>query len=203
MFIQRCLIREVVCLNLLETIIVACGLSLDVCALMMCKGALFPTVGKEKVCRICVILACSQMAALLLGNAAGSVIRPKLGSDEVWTVLTVLSVLIFAGLGIIMFSKAWRNESVFESRKDTLETREIFVWAPAVSMDALLAGIGFSFLGSEIVPQTVAVGAATVIAAVLGLKIGFMLGYEQKTKSYVVGGILLLASGVEIAFRHI
>lgn len=190
-------------MDILETIIVACGLSLDVCALMMCKGALFPAVGKDKVCRICVILACSQMAALLIGNAAGSVVRPNLASDDVLAVLTVLSVLIFAGLGIIMFSKAWRNESVFETRKDTLETKEIFFWAPAVSMDAFLAGIGFSFLGAEIVPQTVAVGAATVLAAALGLKVGFMLGYEQKTKSYVAGGLLLIASGVEIAFRHI
>jgi hypothetical protein len=42
-----------------------------------------------------------------------------------------------------------------------------------------------------------------VITVIAGLFTGYRLGYEQKTKAYGVGGILLFIAAIELALKYI
>jgi putative Mn2+ efflux pump MntP len=48
-----------------------------------------------------------------------------------------------------------------------------------------------------------AVLADTVAMVIAGLYVGYHWGYEQKTKAYAVGGVLLLAGAVDTLFRFV
>lgn len=190
-------------MNILETIIVAAGLSLDTCALMMCKGATLSQVRKEKLIQICFIHMIWQSAALLLGNLIRSLpfIQPEKLSIQ--TALSLTSVFIFLGLAIYMFIKFIKDAPVYEHRKDDFSLKEICLWAWATSQDAFFSGIGFGFLNTDLLLQTISVLIVTALAVIIGLYCGYRLGFEHKAKVYLTGSFLLFCAGIDVIIRFL
>ena len=122
-------------------------------------------------------------------------------SKELQRVWNGFSVAIFAALGVYMLYKAWKNEPILETRS-TVSYRRTCVVAMATSLDAFFAGIGFGFLDSEIVVVGLVLELVTLLFVVLGVYTGYRLGYEQKTKAYRAGGIMLMISGIDVIIRY-
>ena len=43
----------------------------------------------------------------------------------------------------------------------------------------------------------------TVLMVVFGLYTGYRFGFEQKTKAYSIGGVLLIIGGIDVVIRYI
>lgn len=68
---------------------------------------------------------------------------------------------------------------------------------------SLALGVALGFLGTATVKLLTVIAAATIIVVIAGLHVGYHLGYEQKTKAYAIGGVLLLIGAVDTVFRFV
>ena len=189
-------------MNWLETILVTLGISLDIFAAMECKGAQLSKIEKKPLMILCVLFAVWQTAALYIGSAAGSFLRmrevsPSGGNTQ------IIAVAIFGVLGVLMIRKAWKNEPVIERRDDRYAWKSLIARLALISTWTLVLGVALGFLGTATVILLTAILAATVIVVIAGLHVGYHMGYEQKTKAYAIGGILLIAGAVDTIFRFV
>ena len=51
--------------------------------------------------------------------------------------------------------------------------------------------------------EILAIGIMTVLAVITGIVTGYRLGYEQKHKAQIIGGLILIAAGIEICITRI
>lgn len=190
-------------MNVLETVMVAAGLSLDTCALMMCKGAILPRLKKEKIIQICFINMIWQAAALLLGNLIRSLPFIKPEKLYIQTGLSLTSVFIFLGLAIYMFVKFLKDTPIYEHRTDDFTLKEICIWSWATSQDAFFSGIGFGLLNTDLLMQTILILTVTALAVTIGLHCGYRLGFDHKSKVYLTGSVLLFCAGIDVIIQFL
>ena len=151
---------------------------------------------------LCVLFAVWQTAALYIGSAAGAFLRmrevnPSQGNTE------IIAVAIYGVLGILMIRKAWKNEPILERRDDRYAWKGLIARLSLISIGTLVLGVALGFLGTGTVTLLTVISAATVIVVIAGLHVGHHLGYEQKTKAYAIGGVLLLIGAVDTIFRFV
>lgn len=189
-------------MNWLETILVTLGISLDIFAAMECKGAQLSKIEKKPLVILCVLFAVWQTVALYIGSAAGSFLRMREVSTKGGNT-QIISVAIFGVLGVLMIRKAWKNEPVIERRDDRYAWKSLIARLALISTWTLVLGVALGFLGTATVILLTAISAATVVVVIAGLHVGYHMGYEQKTKAYAIGGILLIAGAVDTIFRFV
>ena len=112
------------------------------------------------------------------------------------------SVIIFLALGVYMFAKGWRKKDFLE-RRGQISYQKAWAAAMMTSLDAFFAGIGFGFLGTEILAVGLILELVTLIFALAGTFVGYRLGYEQRTKAYAIGGIILIIAGIDVIIRYL
>lgn len=189
-------------MNWLETILVTLGVSLDIFAAMACKGAQLSKIEKKPMALLCVLFAVWQTAALYIGSAGGAFLRmrevsPESGNTE------IIAVAIFGVLGILMICKAWKKEAILERRDDGYAWKSLIARLALISTWTLVLGVALGFLGTGTVILLTAISAATVVVVIAGLYVGYRMGYEQKTKAYAIGGVLLLVGAIDTVFRFV
>lgn len=189
-------------MNWLETILVTLGISLDIFAAMACKGAQLSKIERKPLVILCVLFAVWQTAALYIGSAAGMFLRLRDVNPE-GSATEIIAVVIFGVLGILMICKAWKNEAIVEHCNNKYAWKGLIARLALISIGTLALGAALGFLGTARIILLIAVSAATVIVVIAGLYVGYHFGYEQKTKAYAIGGVMLLAGAVDTVFRFI
>ena len=99
--------------------------------------------------------------------------------------------------------KAWKNETILEHRDDRYAWKGLIARLALISIGTLAIGAALGFLGTARAVLLIAVSAATVIVVIAGLYVGYHFGYEQKTKAYAIGGVMLLVGAVDTVFRFV
>ena len=189
-------------MNWWETILVTLGVSLDIFAAMACKGAQLSKIEKKPLVKLCVLFAVWQTAALDVGSIVGSILRmreanPRTGNTQ------IIAAVIFGVLGMLMIRKAWKNELIIERRDDGYAWKSLVVRLALISVWTLVLGVALGFLGTGTAMLLTVISVATVLGVIAGLYVGYHLGYEQKTKAYAIGGVLLLIGAVDTIFRFV
>ena len=189
-------------MNWWETILVTLGVSLDIFAAMACKGAQLSKIEKKPLVKLCVLFAVWQTAALDVGSIVGSILRmreanPRTGNTQ------IIAAVIFGVLGVLMIRKAWKNEPIIERRDDEYAWKGLVVRLALISVWTLVLGVALGFLGTGTAILLTVISVATVLVVIAGLYVGYHLGYEQKTKAYAIGGVLLLIGAVDTIFRFV
>ena len=188
-------------MSLMEIIVISVGLSLDVFAVVVCYGAVLLRIERSKMSKIILIFALWQVGAVVGGcyimripylSDAVNVMRP------LWQLFTVI---IFVSLGIYMLYKAWRNEPILERLSDVKAGQVCFA-ACFTGIDAVIAGVGFGFMKTVILPVALSMLIITILVVIGGIYTGYRLGYEQKTRAYRIGGVLLMLSAVNIIIKY-
>ena len=104
--------------SLLEIILISVGLTMDVFAYALCKGAMLSEIRKKNLFKICSIFTIWQVISMILGNLLTNIpFIAKLGTYAGQKSNT-FSVLIFLGLGIYMIVKAIREKPVEEKKEE-------------------------------------------------------------------------------------
>ena len=188
-------------MSLLEIIVISVGLSLDVFAVVVCYGAVLLKVERSKLVKMILIFSLWQVGAVVGGcyimhipylREAVTVMRP------LWQLFTVI---IFISLSIYMLYKAWRNEPILEHLSD-VRAGQICIAACFTGIDAVIAGVGFGFMLTYILPVALSMLIITILVVIAGIYTGYRLGYEQKAKAYNCGGMLLVISAVNIIVKY-
>lgn len=189
-------------MSLIEIIWISIGLSLDIFAVMVCKGAVISKLPTRQVAKSCAIFAIWQVLALVLGDRIAILPNFADKSQHLAHSLEMLSGVIFAGLGILMIYKGRNKKPFLEKREDDFFTKILCFWAFLTSIDAFFAGIGFGFLRTKLLLEGISIMITTVLVVILGLYTGYRFGFEHKNKAYILGGILLLAASINVFIKY-
>lgn len=185
-------------MNIWEILLTAAGLSLDVYAVCICKGAVIGRIDGKKLTQMCIVFSAWQVCALLAGNLFTLVPEAAENGGHISGIWYGLAAAILLGMGFYMLRKGAKKEPVEERLEAWGTVKEMCVLSAAVSADAFLTGIGFAFTRTRLSEELLAVAVMTAAAVMLGIYTGYRLGYEQKNRAYVVGGVLYEVVGVEV-----
>ena len=190
-------------MNWIEILLITLGISLDIFGAVACEGALVAKIEKKSLAIGCVIVALSQLVALYVGNfCARLLLRYDIKNKQIRAIY-ILSAVIFICLGIRMIWKAWKNESIVEHREEGLVLHKFCLLAGMTAIYTILAGVAFGFLGTSMMITLIMIVCFTILVVIAGFYTGYRLGFEQKTKAYSVGGILLIIGGIDAIIRYV
>ena len=190
-------------MNRWELVFTSIGLSLDVYAVAICKGAVVRKIETKKLLQMCLIFSVWQICSLLAGNLFMVIPAFAERSYRIGRIWYGLTAIILMGVGIYMLYKGIRGRPIQERLEAWGSIKEMCLLSMATSVDAFLTGVGFAFMETGLLEEAAAVGVMTVLAVVLGIYTGYLLGYEQKYKAHIIGGIILTGIGVEITVRYL
>lgn len=190
-------------MNWMENLLIVAGVSLDIFAAMECQGSLVAKINKKNLTVICGIVALAQLITLYLGHFLSSLFcRYRLVPDEK-LLGQIISMVIFMILGIRLMVKAIRNEHVEEHLEHHLGIRRFVRMACISGIYTLLTGIAFGFLETNVLMILIMIVVCTVAFVIGGIYTGYRVGYEAKTKVYIVGALLLWVAGLDVLFGRI
>ena len=189
-------------MNWMENLLIIAGVSLDIFAAMECQGSLVAKINKKNLTVICGIVALAQLITLYLGHFLSSLFchyrwcRTK----SCWDSYIHGD---FYDSCIRLMVKAIRNEHVEEHLEHHLGIRRFVRMACISGIYTLLTGIAFGFLETNVLMILIMIVVCTVAFVIGGIYTGYRVGYEAKTKVYIVGALLLWVAGLDVLFGRI
>ena len=183
-------------MSLWELFVIAVGLSMDACAVSICKGL---SVGRVRPGHA---LTCGGYFGLfqglmpLLGWLLGVRFQSVIVSIDHWIAFALLGLI---GLNMIRESR----EDEEECLDCSFGFRAMLPLAIATSIDALAVGVTFAFLQVDIVPAVAFIGPVTFTLSAIGVWVGGIFGARFKSKAEFVGGAILMLMGTRILMEHL
>ena len=190
-------------MNWMENLLIIAGVSLDIFAAMECQGSLVAKINKKNLTVICGIVALAQLITLYLGHFLSSLFCHYRSVPDEKLLGQIISMVIFMILGIRLMVKAIRNEHVEEHLEHHLGIRRFVRMACISGIYTLLTGIAFGFLETNVLMILIMIVVCTVAFVIVGIYTGYRVGYEAKTKVYIVGALLLWVAGLDVLFGRI
>lgn len=190
-------------MNWMENLLIIAGVSLDIFAAMECQGSLVAKINKKNLTVICGIVALAQLITLYLGHFLSSLFCYYRSVPDEKLLGQIISMVIFMILGIRLMVKAIRNEHVEEHLEHHLGIRRFVRMACISGIYTLLTGIAFGFLETNVLMILIMIVVCTVAFVIGGIYTGYRVGYEAKTKVYIVGALLLWVAGLDVLIGRI
>lgn len=174
---------------------IAVGLSMDAFAVSICKGLASAQMKWKNAVLAGVYFGGFQALMPLVGYLLGTHFEQYITSVDHW--------IAFILLGIIGVNMIRESQGEEESLDDSFDIKTMLLLAVATSIDALAVGVTFAFLRVEIVPAVCFIGGVTFCFGVAGIKIGNVFGSRYRSKSELIGGIILVLMAFKILFEHL
>ena len=182
-------------LSLFELFVIAVGLSIDACAVSICKGL---SVGRASL-KHCLIaglyFGVFQALMPLIGYLLGVQFQGIITSIDHWIAFVLLALI---GLNMVKESR-----SAPEDESPDFSPRAMFPLAIATSIDALAVGVTFAFLSVDIAPAVTFIGVITFVLSAIGVRIGAAAGARFKSGAELFGGLVLIVMGTKILLEHL
>lgn len=182
-------------MSLWELFVIAVGLSMDACAVAVCKGL---AVGKAKAGHCVsagIYFGGFQMSMPLIGYLLGVRFADIIASVDHW-----IAFVLLGGIGINMIKESLEEE---DSMDASFGFRAMLPLAVATSIDALAVGVTFAFLQVQIIPAVSFIGITTFFMSALGVAVGARFGGKFGNKAELAGGIILIGMGLKILLEHL
>lgn len=182
-------------MSFLELFLTAVGLSMDAFAVAVCKGLAMPKLNWRHAVIIGLYFGFFQAGMPVIGYFLGSSFAGQIEALDHW-----IAFLLLAGIG---------GNMIWESRKQDVEPnasvspKAMIPLAIATSIDALAVGVTFGILKTELVLSVSLIGVITFSLSLLGVKLGNCFGAKYKSRSELIGGLILILLGLKILLEHI
>lgn len=179
-----------------NSVLLGVGLAMDAFSVSMANGLNEPTMKKGKMCGIAGVFAGFQFAMPVIGWICVHTILQyftAFGKFIPW-----IALILLAYIGGKMLYEGIRNK-VSDEEKPGLGIGALLIQGIATSIDALSVGFTIAEYG-----WLMAFAAALIIAVVTfvicmaGLMIGKKFGTKLSNKAQILGGVILIAIGLEI-----
>lgn len=183
-------------MGLIQLLLIAVGLSMDACAVSICKGLKMKHIDYRYSFLIAGFFGVFQALMPFIGWLLGREFETVISDFDHWIAFFLLA-LIGGKMVWESFSKESQDCSI------TYDLKEIFILAIATSIDALAVGITFAFLQTAILPAILLIGIITFILSLTGVFIGNRFGMKYKSKAELAGGVILILIGCKILLEHL
>lgn len=187
-------------MGIVELLLLAVGLSMDACAVSICKGLSMKkaTLKEGAICGIW--FGGFQALMPLIGFFLGSLFAQAIEAIDHWIALALLTFI-----GINMLKEAFsKSEECEECSGADLSFKTMLVMAIATSIDALAVGISLAMAGDvNIYLAVILIGVITFALSCAGVKIGNIFCSRFEKKAQMAGGIILILLGIKILLEHL
>ena len=183
-------------MSLWELLVIAVGLSMDACAVSICKGLSVGNVRPRHALTCGGYFGLFQGMMPLIGWLLGVRFQNLIVSIDHWIAFVLLGLI---GLNMIRESR----EDEEECLDCSFNFRAMLPLAVATSIDALAVGVTFAFLQVNIVPAVAFIGIVTFTLSAVGTWVGGIFGARFKSKAEFVGGAILMVMGTRILLEHL
>jgi len=186
-------------MTLWELFILAVGLSMDACAVAICKGLALRKTRLKDCGLVGLWFGGFQAGMPVIGYFLGRLFADYITAIDHWIAFVLLGFL-----GVNMIREALgEDDDGCEECDAGLDVKTMFTMAVATSIDALAVGVTFAFLKVQIVPAVSFIGVITFILSAIGVKIGSIFGAKFKKKAELFGGAVLILMGIKILLEHL
>lgn len=181
-----------------ELLLLAVGLSMDACAVSICKGLSMPKA-TAKASMICGAWFGGFQALMpLIGFFLGSMFADAIQAVDHWVAFALLAII-----GINMLKEAFHKGCDCENHDADMSVKTMFIMAVATSIDALAVGISLAMAGNvNIITAVLLIGVITFTLSAVGVQVGNVFGSRFEKKAQATGGIILILLGLKILLEH-
>ena len=185
-------------MSLAELFVIAVGLSMDACAVAICKGLSVKKLQWKHILICGLYFGGFQALMPAVGFLLGVQFEELVKHIDHW-----IGFILLGLIGANMIREALSGDE--EEMNDSFTFRTMLPLALATSIDALAVGVTFAFLniGSKILPAVLFIGVITFVLSALGVKIGHVFGCRFKAKAEFFGGVVLILMGTKILLEHL
>ena len=188
-------------MNLLTTILLALGMSVDAFAAALARGAGSLHYTWRQTVKTALIFGIVETITPLIGWLAGSMAQKFIAEYDHW-----LAFGLLLALGLKMIWGALHNNDEADAADGNRTDATLLltvITAIATSIDSMVVGVGLAFLDANIWLTALAIGISTTIMAAIGLRLGRLLGQKIGSRAEMVGGVVLIGIGTFILLEHL
>ena len=189
-------------MNLLTTILLALGMSVDAFAAALARGAGSLHYTWRQTVKTALIFGIVETITPIIGWLVGSMAQKFIAEYDHWLAFGLLLVL-----GLKMILGALHDDGDEAAAADGNRTDATLlltvVTAIATSIDSMVVGVGLAFLDANIWLTALAIGTSTTIMAAVGLRLGRLLGQKIGSRAEMAGGVVLIGIGTFILLEHL
>ncbi len=184
-------------MGFIELLLLAVGLSMDACAVSICKGLSMKKAGIKEGAICGAWFGGFQALMPLIGYFLGTLFAEAIEAFDHWVAFGLLAII-----GINMLKEALSKKE--EEADADLSFKTMLLMAVATSIDALAVGISLAMAGEvNIFVAVILIGAVTFALSVAGVKLGNLFGCRFEKKAQAAGGIILILLGLKILLEHL
>ena len=187
-------------MNPLATTLLAFSMSADAFAAAVARGASSGKMRLAQVAPIALTFGIVETITPLIGYGAGTIAAPFIEVFDHW---------IAFGLLLVLGGKMIRESLLPEAdddgaAQDAMPSKWLLlITAIATSIDSMIVGVSLAFLDVNIWLTALAIGSATTLMAVIGIKLGGVLDGIIGKRAELFGGIVLIGIGTFILLEHL
>lgn len=185
-------------MSIFSIILIGLGLAMDAFAVSLTMGMRSRNNKETKKIAIkCgVYFGMFQGVMPFIGWALGKNFADYISNIDHWIAFILLGIL-----GGKMIFEAIKNKD--EENEFNTNNKQFLLLAIATSIDALAVGISFAFLKVNILKAILIISITTFILGIIAVVIGKKFGDVLKSKTEIVGGIILILIGSKILIEHL
>ncbi len=189
-------------MNLLTTILLALGMSVDAFAAALARGAGSLHYTWRQTVKTALIFGIVETITPLIGWLVGSMAQKFIAEYDHWLAFGLLLAL---GLKMIWGALHDDDDEAAAADKNRTDTTLLLtvITAIATSIDSMVVGVGLAFLDANIWLTALAIGTSTTIMAAIGLRLGRLLGQKIGSRAEMAGGVVLIGIGTFILLEHL
>ena len=190
---------------IVTSILLGIALAMDACAVSMANGLNEPKMKMKKIILVAFMFGFFQAMMPLIGYFIGHAFISYIEKFIPWIALILLGFL--GGKAIIeciIEIKKGDDDSNHEEKIKSLTFKMLIVQAIATSIDAL--SVGFTIADYTITNAFIAaliIAIVTFVISFVAVHIGKKFGDKLGNKAELLGGIILVAIGLEIFIKGI
>ena len=189
-------------LFLFNSILLGTGLAMDAFSVSMVNGLKEPKMPLRKMNLIAGVYAFFQFAMPMTGWICVHTILTYFKKFETFIPWIALLLLLYIGGKMLIEGIRKTEEDTADNSALTFST--LIIQGIATSIDAL--SVGFTIANYALLMAVICsliIAAVTYIISITGIVIGKKVGTKLSSKASVLGGVILIAIGIEIFIKGI
>lgn len=177
--------------TLVALLIIAISVSIDAFAVSIVGGIKAKRTNWHDALKVGIFFGFFQGFMPLLGWLMGATMR-----NSVMSISGLVAFILLAVIGLKMIIETLKVTQDKSKKKYLLDNKTLLFMSIATSIDALVVGVSLSVIGLPLLLSVLIISITTFTFCVLGYRFGEKLGNLFSNKIEIVGGLALIAIGI-------
>lgn len=184
----------------LNSFLFGIALAMDAVSVSLAFGMSSRDIGRPSVFAAAGTFGAFQLAMPLIGWASVRFVAEQFSAFQKWTPWIALALLCFLGGKMIYEGLKHKEEDAPQGR---LSVRILLLEGLATSIDALSVGFTIDMLPwYQALTEAAIIGLVTFGLCLGAVSVGKAAGAKLRGKAHILGGIILIAIGIEIFVKN-